>query len=288
MLKTFHIEPIEELKPYLKNVWVVDGLKSTTESTHKMIPYGCMDMVFIEKGSVYYLSDNGNEIKLDYSFFSGQITKPYFLKYSKKTRIIGFGFHPHTAHYITQSPSNHFTNQIISADDIFSASSSLNSLIKKKLNAKLTLKEKIINLQELIYSTIVLSVWEDEKVPYVIHCIKSMINDKGIFNLQKASKKLGISERYVQLLFNQYIGISPTKYANIIKFLNCIKYLKETDKSLLEICYKLEYYDQPHFINDFKRFSGMPPKKYINVKSQLIDDFTSNEWSSFLYNELQH
>ena len=285
MIKTFHIEPIKELKPYLKNVWVVDGLESINESTHKMIPYGCMDMVFIEQGNVHYLLENENEIKLDNSFFSGQITEPYFLKYSKRIKIIGFGFHPHTAHYITRLSSKQFANQIISIDDIFSRNSDLKNLIEEQLNATHTFKEKIIYLQKLIYNTIVQSELKNEKIPYVLYCIKSILSDKGVFDLQKTSNRLGISKRYIQKLFNEYIGIAPTEYAKVIKFLNSVKYLNETDESMLSICYKLGYYDQSHFIKDFKKFSGVSPKKYMNAEPQLIDNFTSNEWSSFLYNE---
>jgi AraC-like DNA-binding protein len=37
-----------------------------------------------------------------------------------------------------------------------------------------------------------------------------------------------------------------------------------TSKDLLQIAVDNGYYDDNHFIKDFRRFSGVPPKTYFN------------------------
>lgn len=42
----------------------------------------------------------------------------------------------------------------------------------------------------------------------------------------------------------------------------------EGGKSLTDIAYDCGYYDQSHFINDFKEFSGYSPKVYFSGNAE--------------------
>ena len=285
ILKTLHLNPIPELKPYIKNIWVIEGNTSNNCLTEKMIPFGCMDLVFVENAHLSLVHDNNKEVKLSKAFFSGQVTKPYYLKYYPGIRIIGFGFYPHTAHYFTKISSDVFTDQIIALQDIISLESKT-ELIIEQLHSIPGLHQKVMYLQKHIYKIIKQSRSIGQKDFYVQHILMSILKNKGELKLTEICNQLNISKRYVQILSNEYIGINPTQYAKIIRFLNSIKYLNQKNISLTSICYQLGYYDQSHFIRDFKRFSGQSPSNYILNEQQIINNFTSQEWSSFLYNEL--
>ena len=57
------------------------------------------------------------------------------------------------------------------------------------------------------------------------------------------------------------MGTTPKKFASIIRFNTVLDDLK-TAKSLTEICYENNFFDQAHFIKDFKHFTGDTPEDF--------------------------
>jgi AraC-like DNA-binding protein len=62
-----------------------------------------------------------------------------------------------------------------------------------------------------------------------------------------------------------------------MRFQRSITLLKErSGASLTDIAYSLDYFDQSHFIHDFKRFSGVSPKIYKRDAAERMPGFP--EW----------
>lgn len=72
------------------------------------------------------------------------------------------------------------------------------------------------------------------------------------------------SQRSLERHFKQRMGMSPKTYLRICRF-NAIK--KRIDQnpgcSWQELAFNHGYYDQSHFIKEFKRFAGKTPREYV-------------------------
>jgi len=74
-----------------------------------------------------------------------------------------------------------------------------------------------------------------------------------------------INYKWLERNFKKHLGISPQNYLLMRRFLNAYLDLDAlTTKDLLQIAIDNGYYDDNHFIKDFRRFSGVPPKTYFN------------------------
>jgi len=74
----------------------------------------------------------------------------------------------------------------------------------------------------------------------------------------------GLSQRQLQRLFNQYIGTPPKRFSKIIRFQKLIQEIKQSENSKSNnIHFDLGYYDQAHFIKEFKLYTGHTPKQLI-------------------------
>ncbi len=82
--------------------------------------------------------------------------------------------------------------------------------------------------------------------------------------IEQVIRDSGLSERQVQRLFNEYVGIPPKKYFEIKKIESAIKLFK-TSLNLTEIAYSSGYYDQSHFINSFKNYTGLLPGEFKKI-----------------------
>jgi AraC-like DNA-binding protein len=71
---------------------------------------------------------------------------------------------------------------------------------------------------------------------------------------------VGLTERSVQRSFAAALGTPPKSFARLARFLHACAVLREGSwSSLVQVPHDSGYYDQPHFIGDFKALSGMTP-----------------------------
>lgn len=74
-----------------------------------------------------------------------------------------------------------------------------------------------------------------------------------------------LNYKWLERNFKKHLGISPQNYLLVRRFLNAYLDLDSlASKDLLQIAIANGYYDDNHFIKDFRRFSGVPPKTYFN------------------------
>jgi len=72
-------------------------------------------------------------------------------------------------------------------------------------------------------------------------------------------------------IFKKEIGICPKKYLEIVRFNRVCKLLyKFQEIDWTELAYLCGYYDQSHFIHDFKSIMKCSPEKYIDLQEGKI------------------
>jgi len=79
-------------------------------------------------------------------------------------------------------------------------------------------------------------------------------------------------------MFRAYVGISPKTMARIFRFQTALAQLTSDPKcTLAEVAARCGYYDQPHFVREFKRFAGTAPKHRVGYfPSEAPTDFSPN------------
>jgi AraC-like DNA-binding protein len=83
----------------------------------------------------------------------------------------------------------------------------------------------------------------------------------GVLNIE-TDLNTGLSARQLRRLFDFYIGDTPKTFSQVVRFQNILK-AKPSTQSLREnkLFFDVGYYDQAHFIKDFKNFYGVTPSK---------------------------
>lgn len=91
--------------------------------------------------------------------------------------------------------------------------------------------------------------------------INIILEKFGVLNVEK-DLKTGISPRQLRRLFQFYIGDTAKTFSKVVRFQNILK-AKPSTQSLKEdkLFFNVGYYDQAHFIKEFKNFYGVTPSK---------------------------
>jgi AraC-like DNA-binding protein len=91
--------------------------------------------------------------------------------------------------------------------------------------------------------------------------IDIILKNNGVLNIE-TDLNTGISQRQLRRLFEFYIGDTPKTFSKVVRFQNIFR-AKPSTQSLKEnkLFFDVGYYDQAHFIKDFKNFYGVTPSK---------------------------
>ena len=91
----------------------------------------------------------------------------------------------------------------------------------------------------------------------------------GQISINDLSHKIGYSRKQLERIFMKHIGIKPKKYAQIIQFQHSLQLIQKPQMTLTEAALAAGFFDQAHFNNSFKLFTGKTPVAFVNFLSEL-------------------
>mgnify|MGYP003582468476 CR=1 FL=1 len=112
----------------------------------------------------------------------------------------------------------------------------------------------------------------------VVRAIDILSKNSGQFPVKKLSEQVFTSHRNLNYLFMEYIGFSPKKYADIIRFNTFVNLYTQKPEILSDIALQCGYHDLSHLNKDFIRYMGTSPSDYF-------ENFSSdaNNWCELDY-----
>ncbi len=103
-----------------------------------------------------------------------------------------------------------------------------------------------------------------ENNPFMDFTIQKMLDNPTQLTLQSLVSQVGYSQKHLIHLFKKHLGVSPKTYLRILRFQKAIQEIGQRgDIEWTHLAIDCGYYDQAHFINDFKNFSGFTPEEYL-------------------------
>ena len=141
---------------------------------------------------------------------------------------------------------------------------------QKVLNADST-SEKI----KLIEAFLINRLTDIETVDRIVKStVETILTANGQLSIDDLSKQTNINRRQLERKFSSTIGLSPKKLSKTIRLQATLKILlNKKFTSLTTLAYQHEYYDQAHFIKDFKELTGLTPKEFYRDKLKMTSFF---------------
>jgi AraC-like DNA-binding protein len=90
----------------------------------------------------------------------------------------------------------------------------------------------------------------------------------------KVTEKIGYSQRHFIAMFNDEVGLTPKVYFRIERFQKLLRRIHTAPAASIdwtEVALDCGYFDQAHFIRDFRAFSGLSPTAYLQQRSEHLN-----------------
>lgn len=127
-------------------------------------------------------------------------------------------------------------------------------------------EEKVRLLQEFLLDR----YRQTDPDPLFEYCIRQIKNRQGHLPVRELERITGYSSRWLNLKFEEKLGLSPKMLGSIIRFQQYYQaFLTDPVQFFKTKDYYTQYFDESHFIKDFKRFTGLAPTKLIRARNEL-------------------
>ena len=189
----------------------------------------------------------------------GQTIQPLAVKSFGKHTMFGIRFFAHTASCFLNESIEQFNDKFFDLRDV--AGNEVSSLHLKLLEARY-INRQIELTEEFLLQRLSLFEKRTSKVHLMNSIMKELKQDNFFDNIDNVAIRHGISSRYLQKIFLQYSGLTPNLFSKIDRFQKSLHLVAKKDMSLTSIAYQCGYFDQSHFIKDFKSFTGSTPSHF--------------------------
>lgn len=248
--------PAEILKPFVKSFAIS---KSEKANSYRILPDTSIVMGFQFSGKLSY-AENNQIIPLSSAGITGLRNTYRVFNNTENTNTVLVMFSEAGAGMFFNLSMHEIYGSSLSLDDLILRSQM--DVIAEQLNEAKTDIERINLLENFLISRINCKA-NDELVNLAVVLIKQ---HAGNIKIAALAEKLNISQSQFEKRFRKLVGASPKKFASIVRIKHILNAAAAQENSLTVLGLDAGYFDQAHFIKDFKSFTGETPEQFFKEK----------------------
>jgi len=250
-MKITKYEASAALQPYIRNFITAE---TVNQEDYRLLPDTAV-IISVRLKGLSFNHVNGLRQDLSISTISGLRHSPRLVGYSAGTSSFLI--------VLRESACSSFFNEPVS--ELFEDSVPLESMITRvelhSFEENMVLatndKAKIMIAEQFLLSRLK-GPLPDRRILKAVECIRL---NQGQIRVAALAAFLNISQDTLEKNFSKFVDVSPKQFARIIRFRSLIqKY--PAGQQLVEAAYRAGYFDQSHFIREFKTFTGMTPGQF--------------------------
>jgi len=259
--------PTADLRPFLHRVVHGWGEDDSTVRL-KIPPTGGLFISYVAGAPLrVHFSDRVYDERPRY-FIGGQLRREQpMLESLGRFRLFGAELTPTGFYRLFRHRADGFTDDIVGFAALFPEDAAwLDANLSPDAPAETTVRKIETVLRRLADTAL--------EVPKIERVVQHIVAARGLVNVAELSRRYDMSERRLHREFQRITGIPPKHYAKIVQINAVIGALQAGDHDrLITLAMDHGYFDQSHFIHDFKRFVGDNPRTFLRSGSQFLRTF---------------
>lgn len=261
------ILPHPLLSPYIRCYWVL-RLPAGQLARHELIlPDGYAELI-LNYGQPYTWRDqyHKTEKMIRTVHLVGERDASIVVNLREGLDQVGIKFKPVGLFALLRRPLDELANQMVEAHE-------LNQQSIQELNEQVfespSDTDKVKILDSFFMKQLLVTELPDLQTRTAL---KLILNHQGNIRIDKIASYLNVHYKTLERKFKTYVGLSPKVFARIVRFKYAYKQFHSISLQNPSFFLDLGYYDQNHFIKDFKYFMHTTPFAYLRKKGVLSDE----------------
>ena len=264
-------KPAFPLSEFIENLVYYHGL-SIAHNLDRFLPDGNTEIIIdlTEHPQSIYDNETLQEIQTcRYGWVSGVRTRPITIPSGRGSRMLIVAFKKGKAFPFYPLAMSELTDTVADADLVFG--SRFHDL-REQLQAAQSIERMFQLVEAFLLQQGRDTLAKNNSTRCIEYALRSIIHEPIFRRIHQLSHEIGYSQKHFINLFREQVGISPKQYLKVMRF-QCVIHSIEKNRLVDWSTIALEsgYYDQAHFIHDFKQFSGFTPNEYLLKKTAALN-----------------
>lgn len=253
--------PPKHLSNVIKFYWSLEGeIPSSETYIHRTFANHCAELIFHYGGKFSEIHTNDTVQNTFQTGVHGQTDKIRRFTAQNHCGIFSAILQPYAIPILFGVSANETKNELVDLSLILKQSD-------QDISEKIILAKDNLARKDLIDNYLTKLLSKEIKATELIHAIHLISSAKGNVNIKNISQQACLSQRQFERKFKEMTGFTPKSFSRLVRFKSLVNNYQKTDLSLTEIAYDFGYYDQSHFIHEFKQFTGYNPRTYFDGKA---------------------
>jgi AraC-like DNA-binding protein len=264
--------PAPPLSAFVSCLWYSEGLEGT-HARERLLPNGESGIVFDlrEQPVCIYDAEDTSKFELHApAIFCGARTDCFVIDTSRQERVIGIQFRPGGAFPFLAMPASEVAEATYSLDDVWPRSTA-------ELRDRLLSAASVAAMFQILERALLNRMEANLTLhPAVAFAARRLAGPAENVRISDVAERAGVSTRRLAELFRMQTGISPKAFHQVRRFQRVLQSLRRNrdqdgDEDWALLALGCGFYDQAHFIHEFRRFAGMTPGDYLKIATPHLN-----------------
>lgn len=236
--------PTAPLSNWLQSFWQLNVPEG--QYSYRSVPDNCIDLII-------------NLAAPEDTFVVTPFSTSIVFELSGPASYFGIRFHPLGHQGIITAPIGAWgsIDNIVDPSEILPAP--FLSVLLDEAQREMSFKNRCEAFSKILLNTMGGFEVDVRLMRYVKYCHQNIASCVNLSD--KQCSEFGLSARQLRRLSAQYLGLTPREFAKVLRFQQVLKGLNAGASGSI---WAEAFYDQPHFIRDFKSITGITPSAYRN------------------------
>lgn len=246
-------------KTVISSIWrLADSELKNREEV--ILPKGTIEIIFNFSESITYFNPSLQLSKLlPIAFVNGVNYKPFLLRKSGRQEFLGIQLKSVGLRLLFNISVKEYNDRVYDANE---AGQNLSLLA-----------EEIYYAQKFQHQVEIILKWVRQRISKINkHSVSRVqklqyLSSNHHLNVKNICQEICLSDRQLRRFSLDWLGMNTEDFINYNKYLTSLQLLHSPEKSLTEVGLEAGYYDQSHFIREFKYYTELTPKQYRAAKA---------------------
>jgi AraC-like DNA-binding protein len=252
--------PASPLSSFVERFWLYDG-PALPHAHERLLPTGTVEVVINlreNRARVYDQRDLENPLTFPGALVAGPHAKYFVIDTAQQVSVAGIHFKAGGAYPFFKAPMDEFHNQHIALESVWGVQQA--GELRERLLAAQTHRARFAVLEQCLLARMVRPL---ERRPPVSFALRQFHDAPHVQSIREITDQTGFSARRFIDLFRQEVGLAPKLFCRVRRFQQVLNVITRGETfRWVDVANACGYYDQAHFINDFRAFAGMNPTEY--------------------------
>ncbi|HLY16101.1 MAG TPA: helix-turn-helix domain-containing protein [Bryobacteraceae bacterium] len=259
-MRFHHHIPAPPLSEFVALLWLYEDYSQPHEK-ERLLPDGSMELVINlhqDRARIYDSHDPGKYRTLRGSLVAGAHSEFFVIDTAQQFSVMGAHFKPGGGFPFFGLPVAELHNTLVSLEDLWSGEA---GRLRERLLEAVTPAARFDILEQALLARAGRRL---ERNPAVTFALREFHGLPHTRTIGEVTGQIGLSaKRFIQL-FSEEVGLTPKLFCRVRRFQRVLRRLQKGQQvAWAAVAADCGYFDQAHFIHDFRAFSGLNPTTYL-------------------------